>query len=429
MNHRSLLGAGLLLLAGPVLSAEVTELEYALRAGATFSDNIELLPSGQERNSTAAAVGLVLSGTRPEGRLRYDVAADVAYYKYLTPDLDSQLLGRAALTGAYDFVPDTFTWNAGLLFDQIRQDFTRPFAPGNQEEVVTFTTGPTLRARFGSVAEGQLDARYTRTAYGDQPFDNETVGGRALVLRRANPRSALGVGVSFDDVSYVSSSAGSGLDYQRKEAFGRMEIEGARSTINLEAGVADVSGSTVDDNGLMVRALLTRRVAPTVTAFLNGVREYPTSSTTALTTDPTVSGGGTYDTTLLTTAARLTTSVEGGLRLERTRAQGELAYRHSEEKSLIAGVGKRDYDELRGRVTRLFTPRTRGSLFAAFTREDFSLFAQKYDETVVGAQLGLSLGRALGIDLRIQNSHRDGSGADDYSELSGGVFFRYSGQL
>jgi hypothetical protein len=427
MKHRYLLCAGLVAAASPVMSAEI---DYALRAGYTYSDNIELLPKGTERSSGAASVGLQLSGERPEGRLRYEVGADLGYFEYFKSEIDSQVLGRASLTGTYDFVPESFGWNASLLFDQVRQDLLRPFAPGNTEDVLSFSTGPTLRARFSSVVEGELDARYSRISYEERPFDNETVGGRALLVRRANPRSMLGVGVSYDDVSYLSSTGGSGLDYDRKEAFGRMEFTGARSRVSLEAGVAKVTGENADDTEPLLRATLDRRITPAVTAYLRAIREYPTSADNGVSADPSSIVGGTMDTNLLTAAGRLSTSVEGGFQLDKTRVLGELSYRYAQEESLLAGLGKRDFNEVRGRLTRVFTPGSRGSLYATFSTQEFSLLADKFDERLLGAEVGLALSRTIGLDVRVEHRKRTGDDATtNYSEMSGGIFLRYSGSL
>ncbi len=424
MNHRILICTAALLATVPALSAE---LDYALRVGVALSDNVDRFPSGAERSSTAAVAGLELHGERPAGRLRYNIAADVAYYEFLSPDIDSEIFGRALVSGAYDFVPDTFSWNASLNYDQISADMFRPLAPGNAEDVLTVSTGPTLRARFSTLMEGQLDGRYTRTTYDRRPFDNETIGARALLARRANPRSMLALGVSYDDVSYLSNSGASGLDYDRQELFARAELQGVRTSVQLEVGYADVSGRSFSSSGAMLRARLNRRLAPSLTAFLNGVREYPTSEAAALSADPTVGGGGGYDNSLLTSGPRLSTSYEGGLRFETVRGQAELSYLRRKEESLLVLAGERNYDELRARVRRNFTPRMHGALSAVLTSEDFSLFADEFDERILGAEIGITVGRALGLDLRVEHRDRDGiTPAGGYSELSGGVFLRYS---
>ncbi|MEO8313423.1 MAG: hypothetical protein ABI645_01400 [Pseudomonadota bacterium] len=418
MMRRIISCVGLLVAAAPVLSAEV---DYALSAGLAHSDNIEQQPAGSERSSTSAVAGLELRGSRPQGRLRYDIATDVSYYDYLSNNLDSELLGRAALQSSYDFIRDSVSWNASLGYDQIRQDILRPLAPGNIEDQLTFSTGPTLRAHFSNVMEAQLDGKYTRLEYGDRPFDNETLSARAQIGRRASPRSLLAIGGSYDAVSFLSGTGSSTLDYDRRELFARVEYEAARTAVALEAGYSDVSGELVDDSGPVFRAQLSRKLTPVLKGYINAVREYPTSAPTPLSADPTVSGAGAIDNSLLTSGPRQATSLDGGLRLERPRTQAEIGYMWRKEDAVV-GIGKRDYQEVHTRLIRLFTPRVRGGFYAALTSDDLPATTQTVKELVARVELGVSIGRRLGLDARVERRERDG----DISELSGGIFLRYS---
>jgi hypothetical protein len=418
MNSRMLMlgAAWATLTAGALPAAEV---DYVLRAGLTHSDNIERLPEGQERGTRAATAGVELQGLNDAGRLRYDVDTDLTYYDYLNLDIGSELLGHAALAGAYHFVPERFSWNASLNYGQVSEDILRPLAVGNREDELRFSTGPTLRARFGGAMEGQFDARYSRLDYSERPFDNETLGVRATLGRRSSPRSLLAVGYSYDDVSYAS--AASGFDYERQEVFVRSELKGVRTDLNLEAGYTDVSGAQVDDGGALLRATLNRRMTPSLTGSLAYVREYPTS-------EPTPSADASTDSSSLTAAPRRTTSMEAGLRFERPRTSAELAFARREESALVAGGGEREVDELRANVTRRFTPRASGGLQASLSHEKVGLVSGRVDEALIGAHVGMLFGRAMGVDLRLDYRDRDGfSGADDYSEFSAGLFFRYGG--
>jgi hypothetical protein len=240
----------------------------------------------------------------------------------------------------------------------------------------------------------------------------------------------LAIGGSYDDVSYVSGGAPAGMDFKRKEYFGRVELEGVRTEIDLEAGYADISGETVDDGGALLRAHLSRRLTPSMTGYVNAVREYPTSEETTLLGDPLVSAGVDDATSDFTSGPRLATSFGVGLRFTRPRTESSLSYTYREEESLLAGAAQRKYGEWRGDLSRRFTPGVKGTLYARMTDEDFSGIAGNAQERSVGAQLGISFGRALGLDIRIEHNKRDGiTAADDYSELGGGIFLRYSGQL
>jgi hypothetical protein len=417
----------MLLVAGPTLAAEV---DFSVLGGVTYSDNIERLSDGLERSSSAAVVGLELRGERPAGRLRYDAAADMSYNEYLSLNLKSEIFGRAALRGSYDFVPQSFSWNGSVAYDQIRADVLRPLAPGNTEGLLTLSTGPTLRARFSGAMEGQLDGHFVRTSYGDRPFDNETVGGRALLIRRANPRSMLALGASYDDVAYVSGVGASALDFDRREVFARAELASVRTDINLEAGYADISGPNVDEGGPMLRARFSRRMTPSLTGYIDAVREFPTSEDLSRTFNSASPDGSVEDGALLTSGPRQSTRFEGGWRFNRPRVQAELAYARREEESRAGVLLERVQDEFRVRVSRRFNPGVRGSFFAAITKEDFSGSSGSFDERLVGVELGVAFGTALGLDFRVEHRKRDGLTAlNDYSELGAGLFLRYSGSL
>jgi hypothetical protein len=260
----------------------------------------------------------------------------------------------------------------------------------------------------------------------DRSTTKPWVGGRCLPGAQVHVRCSR----SAVHVSYVSSGAPVGLDFKRKEVFGRVELSGARTEIDLEAGYADISGQSVDEGGALLRAHLSRRLTPSVTGFINAVREYPTSEESALSVDPAVAEGSDYGTSDFTSGPRLATSFGAGLRFTRPRTESSISYTYREEESLLAGAGQRKYGELRGQLTRSFTPAVRGTLYAGMTDEDFAGVAGNAQERSIGAEVGISFGRALGLDLRIEHNNRDGfTTAGDYSELSGGIFLRYSGQL
>lgn len=431
VTYRFLFCAFLGLGAGSALSAEPDQLLYTLRGGLSYSDNVEREPSGDEHSATSAVAGLELHGSRPTGRLRYDIATDVSHYDYLgSNDFDPQTTGNASIKGAYDILPDSFTWNGGLSYDQIREDILRPLAPGNSEARTSLSTGPTLRMRFSGAMEATLDGHYTRLGYSDSPFDNETLGTRIQLARRSTPRSLLALGASYDDVSYLSKSIPTDLDYHRREAFARLEAHGVRTNVQLETGYTNVVGKTVDEGGILLRASVDRRLTPALTGFIHANREYSTSDMTAASFDPALPGGGSYDNSQLSAGPRLMQNLEGGLRFERPRTQAEAAYMVHKEDAQATGAGVRRFNEWRGSVTRLLRPGLQGSIYGALTHESFTISPESFDERILGGTLGVSFGRSLGLDLRMEYRNRDGiTVADHYSELSGGVFLRYGGRL
>lgn len=414
-------------LAAGAAEPSAPEVDYVLRAGTTYSDNLFRAPPGLENSVGAFAFGAEMRGGRETGRLLYAVALDVMRYEYFD-EYSGETFGRALLEGSYDFVPETFRWNARAGFDQYADDPTRPLAPGNVNSELMFGTGPTFRARFRNAFEGQLDVDYEIVQYSGSDLDNQTLGGRALVGRRANPQSFLALGASYDDVAYDDELVSRAFDFRRQEAFTRYEHTGARSRIDAEVGYADVSGDFVDDNGPLFRGYLSRRLTPMLTASVGYIHEYPTSSGSSFETDPTGPGGGDVDNTIVVASPRVTDTLNFDLTLVRARTEAQLAYSSQNDESLIGLLGERSYDKWRFRVSRDFTPSARGTFYVAKASEEFTTFTQDYDDMIFGGELTILFGRSLGLDFRAEYRDRNAVASDEeYQEVAWGLFLRYSG--
>lgn len=424
MIRRTLACSTLALACSAALGAEGARVDYEARAGLSYSDNVSRTDSNKE-DALAMTAGIDGSIGRPTGRLRYEAEADLAFYQYLSQGIGSDLAGHAGFAGAYDFVPERFGWNAGLSYGQARRDLLRPAAPGNREDIVGFSTGPTARLHFSRVAELQLDGHYARQFYSDRPFDNETLGGRALLARRATPRSSLALGYSYDDVSYVGSALTELFDFDRQEVFGRVDLRGVRTDVELEAGHATINGNLVNSGGFFMRADLSRRLTPMVTGFVRAVREYPTSSASY---GWGFEGGELDDTTLLTSGPRKSTDLSAGLRLQAPRTRARLAVTWREDVSLVENVGRRRITGVRADLSRALRPRVDAGINFSYSDEDFTIFERSATESVVGARLGIDSGRAMGVQVRLQYRDRKDRGIwTGYSEFSGGVFLVYKG--
>jgi hypothetical protein len=406
--------------------ADALGVTYALRAGANLSDNINRVPDRFAVSAAGAMVGLELQGSRPVGRLRYDLAANVSRYEFLDLDLQGQTFGRAAANAAFDFVPDVLWMNGRVSYDQVREDILRPIAIGNLIDQVTTSFGPTLRWGISSVVDSEIDLLYTRNDFSGFFPDSETVGGRAQLLRQASPVSMLAIGVSYDDTSYDQTPI---FDFNRKEAFVRFESTLSRTEIEAEIGYAQVDGIGIDQGGALMRTRVSRRVAPTLRAYAAFTREYPTAQGTAFAPVPGTPGpGGLFDASILTAAPRLSTVGQVGLLYQRTRTRADLSYARREEEALILGIGGRSYNEYQLNLRRELTPRSRASVFGILTSDAFPRLALSVDEFVFGGEFAFDIGRSLGVDFRAEHRVRDGNFAGEFTETSAGIYLRYFGR-
>jgi hypothetical protein len=404
-------------------------LDYILRAGLSYSGNIALHPSPFEEAASAAVFGVELNGEQPTGRLRYEAAVDLSRYQYLSYFSGGDTFGRGKVSGSYGIVEDNFRWNASLNYDQMRDDLFRQIAPGNVESVITFSTGPTLRGELFGALDTQLDGNYTRAWYSGNTVDNQTVGARLQLGRRTGPQSSLGLGGAFDDVSYLGGPLSTALDFQRTEGYLYGELHGIRTQLSGQLGYSQADGESFQGDGPLVRLRLERKMSPFLTAYVGYRDEFPTSQT-GLLAGGTPANGGVLNTSIVTSAPRETKTGELGFNYERTRSRATIGYYHVDDESLIPLLGNHQYDELHFRLTRELNPRSTGYLDAAFSREDFSAFAQKYDDIVIGTGYIYNLTRSYGLECRLQYKNRDDkSGPTSYDELSGGVYLRYTGSL
>jgi len=406
-------------------TAASAELDYSVLAGVNYSDNVERTPI-DEQSTGAAVVGFDVRGSRTTGRLLYDVYGDLEYRDYFESGVDSQGFGRMIAQSSYAIVPETFEWMLSGSFDQVREDLLRPLAPDNLEDVITLSTGPRVTARFADAFEAQLQAHYTTANYSVRDFDSETAGAIVTLGRRLSERTYLGIGASYDDVAYDTAPGVIAPDYERREYFLRFNAAGSRTSLDADVGFSEVSGVGLDDDSPMARVRVTRRMTPYVSGFIGYTREFPTSTDSAFTPEPS-QGNLIEDSSILTAAPREIASSEIGLNLERPRTTAALVYVRRSETTLGPGEVDRDFDEVFASFNRLITTRSSFGLYATYMKENIDVIdSVDSDEKAVGAQLQLAFGRALGIELRTEYRKRDSDvSAGSYEELSGGIFVRY----
>lgn len=404
---------------------QAANFEYELRAGAAYSDNVERA-AVDEIETAAAVVGMRLRGAREEGRLQYSVAGDASYLEYLDSEVPGEVIGSLFAESSYEILPQSFLWQLDGSFSQVREDLLRSAAPGNRDDVLSLSTGPNLRARFGDAFEAELQARYSIAEFSEREFDSDTLGAQLLLGRRFSERSVIGLGASFADVTYDSALGLGSIDFERTEVFARVRAEGARTEIQADIGYSQAEGANVDDSGAMIRLEATRRLTPFISGFARYLQEYPTSEAVAFIPFDATGGGTSGDASILTAAPRVAKTAELGLRLNRPRTSAELAFNANRETSLVGGLGNRSFDTARLSITRSMTPRSRATVFASWSQEDLDSVSDSADELGVGGELSFTFGRNLGLDLRVEHRERDSSlPASEFSEISVGLFLRW----
>ncbi len=229
--------------AAAALSASVAgaaELEYGFEVGIGNSDNIRRVPTGEE-SETILTTGADLAWLREEGRLHADVDLDLSYFDYQDNSYQGEVTGMANADLRFLFVPGRFEW---VLLDSFGQSQLDPFSavtPDNRENVNYVTTGPDFTMRLGSAGSLTLFGRYSATQFEDTNFDDQRLLGGIGFGRELSQRSSLSVNATTESVEF--DDTGVGTDYDRRSAFLRYDVDGARTTIGAEAGYTEVESN------------------------------------------------------------------------------------------------------------------------------------------------------------------------------------------
>jgi hypothetical protein len=286
--------------------------------------------------------------------------------------------------------------------------------------VITLSTGPQWTMRFGNALESTLEGHYIVADYSERPFDSDTAGGSLVFGRRQTATRFIGFGGSFDQVNYDDDTLAS-QDFERREVFVRVNAQGARTRLDVDAGYSEVEGDTFDDDGPMFRVSATRELTGSLSAFLNFNQLFPTSGGATFSPDAPPQLG--TDSSVLTGGPRKTRDIGAGLRMRARRTDATLSFVMREEEDLET-FAQRDFDVLTASGTYSFAPRASFTLFVRFSDEE--VVGIESDEQTYGGRLNFQIGRLTSLSLRIENRSRDSDTPEgEYEENLAGLFLRY----
>ena len=272
MGHRSrrLAFAGAALAAFPAMAAEFN---YELGTGFGHSDNIRRTPVAPQSEDIAAAT-LKFSLDQNSRRVRADMVGDLAWNEYLNDTFESELIGNFVGGATFGFVPERFEWFVGDSFGQVLSDPFIPATPENSENINQFATGPNFIAALGSQTRLQFNARYINTDYEIQPFDSESYRGEIALIRLLSDRSAVSFNLNSQDVKVKEAALQA--DYKNSEVFLRYDVNGARTNVRADVGAGQLDREALaeTEDGLVLRAEVSRRLSASSTAQLSMGREF-----------------------------------------------------------------------------------------------------------------------------------------------------------
>lgn len=258
---------------GEELSAAPANLtRYGVAAGVGETDNVNL-SSTDPKSQTIAAANVDFDLKRTGSRLDASALGTFTDLDYLQGAYSNQLLGRFDGLATAKLWSDRLKWE---FADDYGEEQTDPFAaitPVNLQRVNVFTTGPDLTLRPSYSTFVNVDAHYSQISYQTSPFSGHNLLGSAAFGRELSPLASVSLVVQAEELRFNDTTVNT--DYDRREAYGRYFIQGARTSIDAQLGATqanDVGASW--KTSPLVRLRLTRRISPFSLVSLAGGREY-----------------------------------------------------------------------------------------------------------------------------------------------------------
>ena len=245
---------------------------YGIAAGIGETDNVNL-SSTNPKSQTLAATNLDFDLRRSGSRLDASALGTFTDLDYLQGAYSNQILGRFDGLATAKLWSDRLKWE---FADDYGEEQTDPFAavtPVNLQRVNVFTTGPDLTLRPSYSTFVNLGAHYEQINYQTSPFSGHTLLGSAEFGRNLSPLSSLSLVVQAEALRFNNTIVNT--DYDRREAYGRYVIQGARTSIDAQLGATQANDAGASwKTSPLVRLRLTRRVSPFSVLTLGGGREY-----------------------------------------------------------------------------------------------------------------------------------------------------------
>lgn len=406
--------------------AQADSLQFGVSTGATWTDNITLLPDAEE-DGAVGQFGVDLLYSRESSRLSADVDLNAAYEHYFDDQFDDDVLGGLNGTLVFGLLPERLEWFFQDNFGQTRVDPLAAETPNNRENFNFFTTGPDLTLRLGQQTSFRLSGRYSLTDHGAAELDGDRYAGALALIRQLGSASRLSLNATSERLEF-GDGASLSSEYDRHEAYVSYEIESARTNLALDVGYTgiDVGGETSD--GELVRLSFARQTSPATSITLDLGKEFSDAGN-VFRQEQEISGVEIDAESILATSDAFERRFAYlGWGFDRNRTSFGLDGEYSEETYENQSEFDRAYRRLSLYLTRQMTPMLGLRLDARYSDEDFELSNIEIEELRTRATLSWILGRRL--SLQIQYEYRDRQGGnlavDEYTENRVSLFARWA---
>lgn len=398
--------------------------EFSLTGGASWSDNIARIAEDEQDGSVGRA-GVLLGYAEKTRRLATSLDANVAYEHYFDDTFDDGVVGGVDGTLDFSLIPERLRWFVQENFGQITSDPFAATTPENRENINYFTTGPDVIFQLGSANSLNLSGRYSDTQYETTNRDSQQYGGSIALARQLSGRSTVSVNVGADKIEFDDTTVNT--DYDRYQAYLRYAVQGARTSLSVDAGYTSLDLGSQTSDGVLARLSVTRRLSTAATLTLGAGTQFSDSGD--LFRDVQNARGVSLDTTSVLGTSDPFVSRFGslGFGFSRNRTSIGVSVIHRKEEYENVTALDRAVTNWDAHFSRQLSRVLEFRLFAQLEQERFDSTQFDDDELRGGAYLSWSVGPRVSLRLQYDRFDRDSSDATtEYTENQIGLFATWS---
>jgi hypothetical protein len=261
----------------------ISEPGFYFGAGVQHSDNIQrTIDARQTGNIVTLATELNMHDQGP--RLRYDLAGNLEWNRYLNGGYASKVLGYFDGKGTFAIVPSTFDWTVQETVNQLNADPLQAPTPNRFLTESYFSTGPQFYLRLGDFATAAFGGRYGRTSTGatetvrignvsvpNVDLSSNRYEGTGRLEHAFSRRTLISLNAASERVTYDNQILNT--DYTSNTGYLSYEMGGPRMSLLANAGYTHVDVGSRGEGIPIGRFELTRRVSPMATVVFSVSQE------------------------------------------------------------------------------------------------------------------------------------------------------------
>lgn len=381
--------------------------EYGAAAGMGETDNVNL-SSTDPKAQTLATASLFFDLIRSGSRLDLNAIGNFADTDYLEGAYGNKVLGR------FDGLADLTLWEHHLKW-LVRDDYgdqqinvLQSLTPLNLQRVNVFSTGPDLTLEPTLTTFVEMQGIYSRNSWQDEPFSGNTDAGSLTAGHRFSHASSISLVGRVEEQHFDNRTVNT--NYQVREYYARYFLDGARTRVDLQGGVAQANDTGSWTSSPLVRLSVIRHISPYSVVSVAGGREYSNAMRSFASLASGVTGGIPVGAATQTTGNALRTygSLTWGYQFSRT----SLDFLGSWERQSYDVQSKFNFTltDIGLNLRRQLTPRLSANIIATLDRGQYVNQGFKNTFGTAGAGLIYHPGTWVVIYGRFDHEFRHSSG-------------------